>query len=239
MFVSCGNSPKSVEKLQEGVNSVWSSGHRGRRTTGHTAVVLRAVLLLLVGVAVSAGVQAGDRMNASALQLPRLRMDPTVDPRAVPAASAAVRIRPAGAATLRLERAPTRFYDAYLMPELRSKFDSIGAPYSAMPGVGDDLGEFVMYDSLTASARAGVQSATGRALRDYLIERSGVDRLLELAPHPKTSVSTGRRGATLGVDGRGSVDVRFDRTSTATYSGVALSLQPNEDAYGVSYRVRF
>jgi hypothetical protein len=152
----------------------------------------------------------------------------------------------------------------------------MGTVYQNMPGAGPDLERFTLHAAVTDSARRTLESATTRALKEFVLEWTQIEqKLLSLPLSRKVSsaVSPGRGtgsksarsaysdlGFSVGIssmmpqvglkyrfgetctefeiDGHGSVDFAFSRSST-DYTRVAVQYDARDDFYGLYFRARF
>ena len=257
------------------MHSLRSNSQFGRQTTGTEAVVLRAASCLVVMLACCIAVSAAEPERLRSVSLPEIRME------TMRLGSGADSIETSGFRPSRLQvdrsaRSPRRFYDTHLMPELRDQFRGMGSVYQNMPGAGTDLERFTMHAAVTDSARRTLERATTRALKEFVLEWTQIERrLLSLPLSKKLSSAVPGRGSgsksgrnsyggdlgfSVGVsslrpqfglryrlgetttefeiDGHGSVDVGFSRSSIV-YTRIAVQYDARDDWYGLYYRARF
>jgi len=189
MFVTCFANEKGVKRLQEEVYSVRSIGPIGRETTGTSAVVLKAAWMLLVGLVCCAAVSAAEPDRLRAADLPQFRLE-TFRPAAGSTSVDPDGFRPAHLTIDRSARAAVRFYDTHLIPELQDRFMGMSRVYQNMPYAGRELERFTMHTDVTDSARRGLERATTRALRDFVLEWSQIEeKLLSIPLSKKVSSS--------------------------------------------------
>ncbi len=265
---------KGVQRFQEGVYSVRSICPCGRETTGIETVVLKAAMIVVVLLCCAAASAAEpDRLRTA--RLPEIRMQ------TMPLAPGSGRVetsgfRPAGLQIDRSRRASVRFYDTHLMPELRDQFRGMGSVYQNLPGSGVELENFTMHSAVTDSARRTLERATTRALKEFVLEWTHIERRLLSIPLSRKLSSAvsdmgsgskpGRRpysdlGFSVGVsslmpqvglryrhgetttefeiDGHGSVDLGFSRSSVVYYTRIAVQYDAQDEWYGLYYRARF
>jgi hypothetical protein len=193
--------------LQEEVYSVRSIGPIGRETTGTAAVVLKAAWMFLVGLVCCAAASAAEPERLRAADLPQFRLE-TLRPAAGSASVDVDGFRPAHLSIDRSERASVRFYDTHLMPELRDRFEGMSRVYQNMPWIGNDLEQFTMRADVTDSARRGLEHATTRALREFVLEWSRIEERLLSIPLSK-KVSSSLAGVSPGPRVRSDQDLDF------------------------------
>jgi hypothetical protein len=246
----------------------------GRETTGIQAVVVRAASIFFVGLVCCTAASAAEPVRLRTASLPQVRLETM---RLGPGASSinASGFRPSQLQIDRSTRAPRRFYDTHLMPELRDQFRGMGSVYQNMPGAGTDLERFTMHSAVTDSARRTLERATTRALKEFVLEWTQIERKLLSIPLSKKlssavpSMGNGSKagrssysdlGFSVGVsslmpqfglkyrlgetttefeiDGHGSVDVGFSRSSIV-YTRIAVQYDAKDESYGLYYRARF
>jgi len=248
----------------------------GRETTGIEAAFLKAVMIAIAGLVCCAAASAAEPERLRTASLPEIRMQTM---RLAPGSGRAEvnGFRPAGLQIDRSRRASVRFYDTHLMPELRNQFRGMGSVYQNLPGVGVELERDTMHAAVTDSARRTLERATTRALKEFVLEWTDIERRLLSMPLSKklssavsemgkgTGAESGRRshrdlGFSVGVsslmpqvglryrhgetttefeiDGHGSVDVGFSRSSVV-YTRIAIQYDAEDAWYGLYYRARF
>jgi len=273
-FVTCFGLGKGVQRLQKGVYSVRLKGPCGRETTGIQAVVLKTALVLITGLVCCAAASAAEPARLQVGSLPEVRMQ-TLRLAPGPGRVEANGFRPAGLQFDRPKRASVRFYDTHLMPELREQFRGMGDVYQNLPGAGAELEQFTLHAAVTDSARRTLERATTRALKEFVLEWTQIERrLLSIPLSRKVSSAVSDMGGSskprrrsysdlgfsvgvsslrpqvglryrLGetttefeIDGHGSVDVGFSRSSVV-YTRIAVQYDAQDDWYGLYYRARF
>ena len=103
-----------------------SIGPIGRKTTGIKAVVFKAALMFIAGLVCCAAASAGEPERLRTTNLPQIRLNTM---RLAPGAGSIETngFRPSRLQLDRSGRAPIRFYDTHLMPELTERFRGMGS----------------------------------------------------------------------------------------------------------------
>lgn len=178
-----------------------SIGPIGRKTTGIKTAVFKAALMFVVGLVCCAAASAGEPERLRTTNLPQMRLNTT---RLAPGAGSIETsgFRPSRLQPDRSGRAPVRFYDTHLMPELRERFRGMGSVYQNMPGFGSDLERFTMHEAVTDSARRTFERATTRALKEFVLEWTQIERRLLSIPLSKKLTSAVSGAGTGSKSGR-------------------------------------
>lgn len=115
------------------------------------------------------------------------------------------------------------FYDAHLIPRLNTQFGNMSA-YHFLPGAGRDLGEWVMFDELTEIAKSRAERGTRRALKDYLLEVSSLERSVDAVRDSGDGNDAGpQRPLRFGLKishGTPKVDMRYRLSSAVVRLGI-------------------
>jgi hypothetical protein len=178
---------KAYNILKEGVYSVRSSGPTGCKATGTEAVVFKTVTVFLALAAYCvAGAAEPQRLQTA--RLPQVRLQ-TARLTPVPGSTVGADFHPGSIGVVRSPRAPVRFYDTHLMPELSSQFRGMGHVFQNLPETGTELEQFALRDAVTDSARRTLERATTRALKEFALEWTQIERRLLSIPLSKKITS--------------------------------------------------
>ena len=198
----------------------------GRETTGIEAVVLKAASVFVIGLVCCAAASAAEPDRLRTASLPQIQMQ-TMRLAPGPGPVDTNGFRPARLQIDRSRPASVRFYDTHLMPELRKRFRGMGSVYQNLPGFGAELEQHTMHAAVTDSARRTLERATTRALKEFVLEWTQIERRLLSIPLSKKLSS-----AVSGV-GAGSKPGRRSYSDLGFSVGIS-SLRPQ---FGLRYRL--
>jgi len=156
-----------------------------------------------------------------------------------------------------------RFYDTHLLPRLNRQFASFAA-HQNVPGAGEELGEFMMFDDIRKNAERRALKGTTKALRDFVIESVPLDRIFDSLPGGGLRSEAGRSRRSMrfsvGVShGKPRVGVRYNlgpslmrfslefdgsvgleyKRSMAKRTRIYCGYDAREHEYDLSYRYSF
>lgn len=170
--------------------------------------------------------------------------------------------RPLEAGTARFDRGA--FFHAHLLPRMNSQFVRLAA-YRYLPDGRSELERFVLRDEVTDSAGYRAARATKKAVRDFLLEKTSLDRIVrgvrgdreagraagrEAALRWGGKISHGLPELTLryqrhdsvvrvGVGASGDVGLEWSHSRRMTYARIVIGYDADRSTYDLYGRLSF